>query len=145
MLQPSRPTSSRGDRIVSIIHGNVDSRQIDAFHDMLPGASPGAPHYTVSVWEPNHGTKPAQFITTLKFQNGPIKEAGLNGLTNEDLLLIVADRLRSFQESKFSCMENARALDSTIEALAHLNSRTQRRNTQGIEGTHQPDPILAAN
>jgi hypothetical protein len=35
------------------------------------------------------------------FQNGPIKEAGLNGITQEALLAIVIDRLRSFQAGPF--------------------------------------------
>src|SRR5690606_27740942 len=37
------------------------------------------------------------------FQNGPINENGINGVTQEALLAIVADRLRSFQAGKFAC------------------------------------------
>src|SRR5712692_2814101 len=44
------------------------------------------------------------------FQNGPIKEAGVNGVTQEALLAIVIDRLRSFQAGPYSSRENAIAL-----------------------------------
>src|SRR5262245_27909117 len=46
----------------------------------------------------------------IHFQEGPIKEAGVNGVTQEALLTIVIDRLRSFQAGPFSCRENAIAL-----------------------------------
>lgn len=35
------------------------------------------------------------------FQNGPIKEVGVNGVTQEALIAICIDRLRSFQEGPF--------------------------------------------
>lgn len=72
----------------------------------------------------------------LLFQNGPIAEAGVNGLTQEVLLAIVADRLRSFQAGPFACAENADALASVEEALAALLSRTEARMARGVEGTH---------
>lgn len=72
----------------------------------------------------------------LCFQNGPIAEAGVNGITQEVLLAIVADRLRSFQAGKFSCRENALALTKIEEAMHWLHSRTLARMQRGIEGTH---------
>src|SRR5262245_24584755 len=57
----------------------------------------------------NQYGKPA-FHSTVLFQNGPIGEVGVNGVTHEALLAIVADRLRSFQAGPFSCRENALAL-----------------------------------
>lgn len=71
------------------------------------------------------------------FQNGPIKEAGVNGITQEALLTIVIDRLRSFQEGPFRCRENAIALTHCEEALMWLQRRTMERIRRGIEGTTQ--------
>lgn len=71
------------------------------------------------------------------FQNGPIKEAGVNGVTQESLLAIVIDRLRSFQSGPFSCRENAIALTHCEEALMWLQRRTVERIKRGVEGTHQ--------
>jgi hypothetical protein len=76
-------------------------------------------------------------VTRISFQNGPIAEAGVNGLTQEALLAIVADRLRSFQAGPYACPENGDALAAVEEAMACLHSRTKARMARGVEGTHQ--------
>lgn len=76
-------------------------------------------------------------MAKLLFQNGPIKEAGVNGITQEALLAIVIDRLRSFQAGPYSCRENAIALTHCEEALMWLQRRTVARIKRGVEGTHQ--------
>jgi|SRR5262252_4747205 len=69
------------------------------------------------------------------FQEGPIKESGVNGVTQEALLAIVIDRLRSFQAGPFSCRENAIALTHCETALLWLQKRTLDRIRRGVEGT----------
>lgn len=71
------------------------------------------------------------------FQNGPVKEFGVNGITQEALLAIVIDRLRSFQNGSFSCRENAIALTHCEEALMWLQRRTMARIKRGVEGTNK--------
>jgi hypothetical protein len=61
---------------------------------------------------------------------------GVNGITNEVLLAIVADRLRGFQSSPYACQENAEALECTEAALRRLHDRTRAREARGVEGTH---------
>jgi len=73
----------------------------------------------------------------LNFQNGPINEKGVNGITQEVLLAIVADRLRSFQSGAYSCRENALALTKVEEAMHWLHKRTLDRMRRGVEGTHK--------
>lgn len=70
------------------------------------------------------------------FQNGPIAEAGVNGITQEVLLAIVADRLRSFQSGPYACKANACALTHIEEAQHWLQQRTLERMRRGVEGTH---------
>lgn len=70
------------------------------------------------------------------FQNGPIAEVGVNGVTHEVLLAIVADRLRSFQKGPYACKANACALTHIEEALHWLQQRTIERMRRGVEGTH---------
>jgi hypothetical protein len=70
------------------------------------------------------------------FQNGPIKEFGVNGITQEALLAIVIDRLRSFQSGPFACEDNAVALNHCEQALQALQKRTLARIARGVEGTH---------
>ena len=76
------------------------------------------------------------FATMVSFQNGTIPENGVNGVTQEVLLAIVADRLRSFQNGPFRCKENACALTHIEEAMHWLQQRTIARMRRGVEGTH---------
>jgi hypothetical protein len=71
------------------------------------------------------------------FQNGPISVDGngVNGVTHEALLAIVADRLRSFQKGQYSCKANACALTHIEEAMHWLQQRTIERMRRGVEGT----------
>ena len=73
----------------------------------------------------------------IRFQNGPIAEKGVNGLTQEILLEICADRLRGFQSGAFACRENAIALTKIEEAQMWLQKRTRARMGRGVEGTHE--------
>lgn len=73
----------------------------------------------------------------IHFQNGPIKEAGVNGVTQEALLAIVIDRLRSFQAGPYACQDNEDAEKHCIEALTLLQNRTRARIARGVEGTHE--------
>lgn len=82
-----------------------------------------------------HG-KPAEHSTVL-FQNGPIAEDGVNGVTHEALLAILIDRLQSFQSGPYSCRENALALTKLEEAQLWLFARTRKRLERGVEGTHE--------
>jgi len=76
--------------------------------------------------------------TNISFQNGPINADGngVNGLTHEVLLAIVADRLRGFQKGPYSCKANACALTHIEEAQHWLQQRTLERMRRGVEGTH---------
>lgn len=70
----------------------------------------------------------------INFQNGPVGEVGVNGLSNEALIAVVMDRLRSFQQGSYACRENACALTKLEEGLHWLQSRTNARVRRGVEG-----------
>lgn len=72
----------------------------------------------------------------ISFQNGPIQEAGFNGISGEALLAIVEDRLIGFQSGQHACRENAIALTKIQEAMMWLAKRTRDRMCRGVEGTH---------
>lgn len=76
-----------------------------------------------------------EVVTQIYFQEGPIKENGVNGVSNEDLILMVINRLESFQESEYVCEENAEAITHLMEAIESLRARTNKRIAEGIEGT----------
>jgi hypothetical protein len=81
-----------------------------------------------------HGT-PATYSTIL-FQNGPIKEVGVNGVTHEALLAIIIHRIEAFQRGEYSSQDNHMALFHLREALNCLQNRTRARIARGVEGTH---------
>lgn len=83
---------------------------------------------------PGVGSVP-KFQVDIRFQDGPILESGVNGITNEALLAVVIDRLQGFQSGKFACEENAEALVKLKECLIALKRRTRQRVARGVEGT----------
>lgn len=74
-------------------------------------------------------------IQCIHFQKGPIKECGINGVSNEDLLNMVKCRLEHFQDSKFNCTENEKAIAHINAALECLYQRTNKREIRGVLGT----------
>lgn len=76
-------------------------------------------------------------VSEVKFQSGAIKEVGVNGVMNEDVIVMAIARLESFQNSDFKCRENAVAITKLEEALMWLRKRTTSRENRGVEGTHQ--------
>lgn len=105
-----------------------------------PGAGGANHRYIIEGFDgkTNRSKEPADYsdFQTILFQNGPINEVGVNGLTQEVLLAIVADRLRSFQDGPFKCRENALALTKIEEAMHWLQQRTIARMRRGVEGMH---------
>jgi hypothetical protein len=103
----------------------------------------GANHEYLVDWKdgmrfrPDSPNEQASCATAINFQNGPIQEVGVNGLTHEALTAILIDRLRSFQAGPFAGRENAIALTHYEEALMWLQKRTRARMARGVEGTHQ--------
>jgi hypothetical protein len=108
-----------------------------------PGAGGACHHYKVRGFdtatnpsrEDESGFSSSFSCLPIIFQNGPINEAGVNGVTQEVLLAIVADRLRSFQAGPYACKANACALTHIEEAQHWLQQRTIERMRRGVEGT----------
>jgi hypothetical protein len=71
----------------------------------------------------------------LSFQNGPIKESGINGVQNEPIIAILIDRLE-FLDRKFPSDFNKNALMHLRFALTALQARTSDRVNRGVEGTN---------
>lgn len=97
---------------------------------------PGGAHHHYDIVHKEEG-KPDRFLATLNFQDGPIKEAGINGVMDENLIAIVIDRLQGFQTGDFKSQYNAIAITKLEEALMWLQKRTRDREARGVEGTHK--------
>lgn len=116
------------------LNGLNEALHINVLDD--PGQG-GACHEYEITDQPKGGAAANEVRCRISFQNGPIQEAGVNGISGEALLAVVIDRLRSFQAGPYSCRENAIALTSLEEALMWLQKRTRDRMARGVEGTHQ--------
>ena len=73
----------------------------------------------------------------IHFQNGPIQEVGVNGISNESLIEVVIDRMRGFQSGQYACRDNAVALTKLEEAMMWLQKRTRDRMARGVEGINK--------
>lgn len=90
-----------------------------------------APHYFEVL------DKEKETLCSVRFQNGPIKEVGVNGIHNEDLIAMVICRLEHFNESDYKSQDNAMAITKLEEALMWLGKRTRARERRGVEGTSE--------
>lgn len=118
------------DHVVNPVNENLTIQVLDE-----PGQG-GANHQYMITWGTGDAV-PLDKTCLIGFQNGPIKEFGVNGITQEALLAVVIDRLRGFQEGQFRCRENAIALTHCEDALMWLQKRTRERMARGVEGTNQ--------
>ena len=71
-------------------------------------------------------------VGQIHFQEGPVKEFGVNGVSNEDVLAMVICRLEHFQKSEFSCFNNTLVLAHLNEAMKYLNLRTAEREGNAL-------------
>lgn len=114
------------------VSGLNEAIRIEVLDD--PGPGNACHEYRLSVRADSAGPG-LQPVAQISFQNGPIGEAGVNGFSNEALLVIVEDRLKGFQSGKFACRENALALTHIQDAMHWLHHRTRERMQRGVEGT----------
>lgn len=64
----------------------------------------------------------------------------IDGVTNEEVIKVLIHRITYlndvWQDGKFNCDENGRAIEHLKLALDHLEQRTYDRSRRGVEGTH---------
>jgi len=109
-----------------------------------PGAGGANHRYLITIGEYEEDNPDS---VEIHFQEGPIKDAGVNGISIEAIMALALDRLRGFQYATndagerttapgpFACRENALALTHLEEALMWLQKRTRDRMSRGVEGT----------
>lgn len=118
------------------LNGLNDALEINVLDE--PGQGGANHEYEISFYptEGDHQYAEPQKVR-ISFQNGPIKEAGVNGISGEALLAIVIDRLRSFQAGPYASNDNMHALVHATQCLEWLQKRTRDRLARGVEGTNQ--------
>lgn len=74
-------------------------------------------------------------------QNGPVKEAGLNGCQVDTIIETAKIMLEGLNDD-YPCLENQWAILYLGSALRFLKLRKMRRERQGTEGTSIEEPYL---
>lgn len=114
-------------------HDLLTSKYTEVWHEEPDDMKYNAPHH----FQVRPSGDSLEILSEVEFQEGPIKECGVNGVMNEDLIAMVICRLEHFQKSDFACRENALAITKLEEALLWLRKRTMGRENRGVEGTHK--------
>lgn len=92
----------------------------------------------VEVGEDTITVKPEDILETIHFQEGARKDPNAtHGVTDQDLLEIVRDRLKGFQSGDMPTRETACALTHIEEALMWLNKRIEDRIERNVLGTYE--------
>jgi len=91
-----------------------------------PSTSDATRHHYHVTHTPTPGG-PEIDLATIKFQDGIPAQVGINGVTDESLLAILADHLDGFQQGPCNCEANRQAAWHVHEAQRWLK---QRLNTQ---------------
>jgi hypothetical protein len=122
----------------------IETHKVNPANDKLnievldePGAGGACHRYRISGYEYRISGEPTHVGVDLIFQNGPINEVGVNGITHEALLAILIDRLEHFQTGPYVNEYNGAALAHLQSAQGALFDRTRERVARGVEGTHQ--------
>lgn len=80
---------------------------------------------------------PDDIVETIRFQEGARNSPNaIHGVTDQDLLEIVRDRLKGFQSGDMPTRETACALTHVEEALMWLNKRIEDRIERNVLGTY---------
>lgn len=123
------------DRKLSTIQKQNNLNSIYRMGDVGPG---GAYHdYYVVLDGTSKRIDVDDAEVTISFQKGARKDGSANhGILDNDLLEIVRDRLKCFQQGDFACHENEMALIHIEEALMWMNKRAEDRAERNVLGTY---------
>ncbi len=72
----------------------------------------------------------------IDLQSAPISEVGIDGMQIEDIILVIAEIIKSFN-SKFPCRENSIVITKLEEAHLWCLKRKMDRETRGVEGKNE--------
>lgn len=102
---------------------------------------PGGAYHNYEIYSgvvPNNPDSSTIKIADICFQKGARKDPiSCAGVLDTDLLEIVRDRLKCFQQGGFATRENACALTHVEEALMWMNRRVEDRIERNVLGTYE--------
>lgn len=101
----------------------------------LPG--PGGAYHDYDIYMAGCNPNTSEVaLACIEFQKGARRDPdSRRGICDQDLLEIVRDRLKAFQDGPMCTIENAYALMHIEEALMWMNRRTEDRIERGVLAT----------
>lgn len=97
---------------------------------------PGDGFHDYEIYKADETPETCEPIAAIDFQKGPRNDPeSRHGVLDGDLLEIVRDRLRAFQNGPYATRENALALTHIEEALLWMNKRAEDRAERNVLGT----------
>lgn len=113
-------------------HNNLNA----VYRDGAPG--PGGAYHEYDIYAADDNPENGNPLIVIQFQKRPRNDPDArHGVLDGDLLEIVRDRLRAFQDGPFATKENACALTHIEEALMWMNKRAEDRAERGVLGTYK--------
>ena len=88
-----------------------------------PGVGGAAHHYEIFT-QPD-GDEMGISLCNINFQEGRVADVGVNGIQHEDIMMIMIDRLRSFQKGPYACDGNVRALVMLEAPREHMEGNSE--------------------
>lgn len=120
-------------RKLETIQTKENLNYVFAADEIGPGGANHKYHITL-----NNCEDAANNVVVIQMQKGPRKEHdSISGVIDSDLLEIVRDRLKSFQEGPFSSEYNEEALKGVEIALNALNKRVEDRIARNVLGENK--------
>lgn len=110
-----------------IVEGRNHNERVYAVDDVGPG---GAHHHYKLEWGDSYEVPPQE----IWFQRGGIQNAGINGVSNEQVLAVLIDRFECLMSGPFPTPETQEALDHCRAAMEALHRRTRDRLARDVEG-----------
>lgn len=101
-------------------------------------AGAGNANHEYDIYPAENFGEDSEPLAVIRFQHGARKlPDSVRGVLDTDLLEIVRDRLKGFQQGEYSCRENAYALTHLEEALMWMNRRAEDRIERQVLGTNK--------
>lgn len=118
------------ERQLAIQSGRVKSFATD------DKSADGSSHSYGFSYQPSAGA-PSIPMGSIKFQNGPVAQAGVNGVSDAQLISVLIDHIEGFQNGPYRCNENYQAAWHLREALGWLKLRANNAQYDQGQGSTQ--------
>jgi hypothetical protein len=133
--EPDHEKGGGAHHVYALVWGEASDEHLD---DLLPKMLDTPPDHPLAspIWGYEGAAAAGEPVVgiLLRFQKGPIKEFGANGLDAESLLAMVLHRLSCFQAGPFACEPNERAKTAIGQGLYESLRRTRDRVARQVEG-----------